>query len=69
QDYDFFYGELEAADGVIVAVGHIPFMEEVASDLAHRMMSFGKGSVACFDVPEGRLSKAQLLWFEKGPRV
>jgi len=33
------------------------------------MVSFDKGSVACFEVPEGRLSKAQLLWFEKGPRV
>lgn len=69
QDYDFFYGELEAADGVIVAVGHIPFMEEVASDFAHRMMSFPKGSVACFDVPDGRLSKAELLWFKKGPKT
>jgi phosphohistidine phosphatase len=68
QDYDFFYGELYAAEGVVVAVGHIPFMEDVASDLAGRMMSFPKGSVACFEVPDGRLSKAQLLWFESGPR-
>ncbi len=68
QDYDFFYGELCAAEGVVVAVGHIPFMEEVASDFAKRMMSFTKGSVACFDVP-GSLAKAQLLWFARGPRV
>ena len=69
QDDDFFYGELFAAEGVVVAVGHIPFMEDVASDLAGRMMSFSKGSVACFEVPDGRLSKAQLLWFERGPRA
>lgn len=69
QDYDFFFGELEAAEGVVLAVGHIPFMEEVASELAKRMMSFPKGSIACFDVPDGRLSKASLAWFAKGPRV
>lgn len=69
QDDDFFYGELFAAEGVVVAVGHIPFMEDVASELAGRMMSFPKGSVACFEVPDGRLSKAQLLWFERGPRA
>lgn len=68
QDYDLFYGELCAAEGVVVAVGHIPFMEEVASDFAKRMMSFTKGSVACFDV-SGSLAKAQLLWFARGPRV
>ena len=69
QDYDFFYGELEAAEGVVVAVGHIPFMEEVAGDFAKRMMSFTKGAVACFDVPDGRMSKAKLLWFESGPKL
>lgn len=69
QDDDFFYGELSAADGVVMAVGHIPFMEDVASDLAGRMMSFPKGSVACFEIPDGRLSKAQLAWFAAGPRV
>lgn len=69
QDGDFFFGELNAADGVVVAVGHIPFMEEVASDLAHRMMTFHKGSVGCFDIPDGRLEKAQLAWFERGPEA
>ena len=68
QDYDFFYGELEAAEGCVVAVGHIPFMEEVAGDLAHRMMSFGKGSIACFEVP-GRLSRAKLLWSAPAPKL
>lgn len=68
QDYDFFYGELEAADGVVVAVGHIPFMEEVAADLAKHMMSFSKGSVACLDVPDGKLGKASIAWFERVPK-
>lgn len=69
QDYDFFCGELEAAEGVVVAVGHIPFMEEVASDLAKQMMSFTKGSVVCFDVSAGSLAKAELMWAERGPRI
>lgn len=69
QDYDFFYGELCAAEGIVVAVGHIPFMEEVAGDLNRQMMSFYKGSVACFEVPEDDLSSARLLWFQNGPRV
>jgi phosphohistidine phosphatase len=69
QDYDFFCGELEAADGVVVAVGHIPFMEEVASDLAKRMMSLTKGSIVCFDLSEGKLAKAKLLFAARGPKV
>ena len=68
QDDDFFFGELDAAEGVVMAVGHIPFMEEVASELAQHMMSFSKGSIACFEVP-GRLSKAKLLWFAPGPKL
>lgn len=69
QDWDLFFGELEVADGVIVAVGHIPFMEEVSSELARRMVSFPKGSIACFDVPDGELNKATLVWFQRGPEV
>ncbi|MBP3893727.1 MAG: histidine phosphatase family protein [Atopobiaceae bacterium] len=69
QDYDYFYGELSAADGVVVAVGHIPFMEEVAADLTKRMMSFTKGAVVCVDVPTGSLAHAKLLWAERGPKV
>ena len=69
QDDGFFYGELEATEGVVIAVGHIPFMEEVASELAGRMMSFPKGSVACFEIADERLSKAKLLWFARGPRA
>lgn len=69
QDWDYFYGELTAANGVVVAVGHIPFMEEVASELSRHMMAFPKGSVACFAVPEEGLHEARLLWFERGPEV
>ena len=69
QDGDFFYGELEAAEGVVVAVGHIPFMEEVASELARKPLSFSKGAVACFDTTSGNLAKAELLWFERGPKT
>ena len=67
QDYEFFYGELMAAEGVVVAVGHIPFMEEVFCDLTRNMHSFGKGSVACLSVPESGLQHATVAWFERVP--
>ena len=67
QDYDFFYGELAAAEGVVVAVGHIPFMEEVVFDLAHQSLPFHKGSIACLEVGEEGLSKAQLAWAMRVP--
>jgi phosphohistidine phosphatase len=69
QDDGQFYGELSVAEGVVVAVGHIPFMEDVASELARVPMSFPKGSVACFDVPEGELRRASLAWFARGPKA
>ena len=69
QDYDFFYGELSAATGVVVAVGHIPFMEEVAEDLTRSFLSFSKGSIACLDVPKAGLRKAELSWFVRGPKA
>lgn len=69
QDYDLFFEELSAAEGVVVAVGHIPFMEDVASDLARMPLSFPKGSVACFDVGEEGLGRANLAWFERGPKA
>ena len=69
QDDDFFFGEIMAADGVVMAVGHIPFMDDVASELAQRMMSFTKGSIACFELTGELLSSAKLAWFVRGPRV
>lgn len=69
QDYDFFYGELMAADGVVVAVGHIPFMEEVACDLAGQLVSFTPGSIACLTVPDAGLERAELEWFARGPQA
>ena len=68
QDYEFFYGELMAAEGVVVAVGHIPFMEEVVADLAHAYVSFSKGTVACLDVSEERLDKSELAWIARVPK-
>ena len=68
QDYDLFYAELEAAEGTVMAVGHIPFMEEVTGDLTGTYLSFPKGSVACFEV-HGDLRRAELVWFARGPRV
>ena len=69
QDNDYFYGELSAAEGVVVGVGHIPFVEEAAADLARHLISFTTGSIACIDVPDGDLAHATLAWFERGPEV
>ena len=69
QDYDFFYGELLAASGVVVAVGHIPFMEEVAADLTGTLMSFSKGCIACVEFADDVLQKGKLAWVARPSEV
>jgi phosphohistidine phosphatase len=66
QDEDTFFGELSVMEGIVVAVGHIPFMDNVASDLAHRSLSFSPGAVACFDVPDRGVYRSKLAWFAQG---
>ena len=67
QDWDFFYGELEAAEGVVVAVGHIPFMHRILWKLTGEDAPFSKGSVASVVFENGDIDKATLEWFVDGP--
>lgn len=70
QDDDVFVAELEAeGTGCIVAVGHIPFMQRLAFELAGVDLPFGKGAVAAISFPTGDLRRGQLDWFVQGPKL
>ena len=74
QDADVFHKLIEqsAEDTCIVAVGHIPFMEDELVDLTGIDLSFAPGSAAALrlEVAPGRAaSGAELLWFVRGPRI
>lgn len=74
QENGLFLSEVASSDArCIVAVGHIPFMNEIAAYLTHEPISFKPGGVAAIDVvlkhgmPAAGACK--LLWFEQGPEV
>ncbi len=74
QDDDAFQTLLEQTpDGAcIVAVGHIPFMEDELADLTGVDLSFAPGSVAAVHLagsPRHAAAGAELLWFVRGPKV
>lgn len=74
QDADAFHKLIEqsAEDTCIVAVGHIPFMEDELVDLTGVDLSFAPGSAAALRLEgaPGRVaSGAELLWFVRGPRI
>lgn len=70
QDVSAFLAELEAAEArTVIAVGHAPFVDNLAARLAEACPSFGKGAVAAFDLPEGASVRGRLLWFVAGPEV
>jgi phosphohistidine phosphatase len=78
QDADAFLDELSTrvleGPGVVVAVGHVPFMEQLAAWLGGYELPFSTGAAAAFELkeppshaPAGR-PPARLLWFVQGPR-
>ena len=74
QNREAFYQELSAtpADATIIAVGHIPFMEDVLERLTGCAIAFKPGSVAAVSLsgdPDSRASEGRLLWFVGGPKV
>ena len=53
QDSAAFLAELEATDApCVIAVGHAPFVDTLASRLVGTCPPFGKGTVAAIDLPE-----------------
>lgn len=67
QDKDAFFDQLKKAKGCVVAVGHVPFMEEVFAQLSGSKLRVGKGSVACFSFEGEDLEHARLAWYVEGP--
>ena len=70
QDANTFLAELEAADApCVVAVGHAPFVDTLASRLADVCPAFDKGAAASFDLPNGPSERGSLRWFVAAPEA
>lgn len=74
QDAEGFLREFEECDApCVVAVGHNPFMDDLAARLTGVGLPFSTGAVAALRVEERpSLSEgpsARLLWFVQGPRA
>ena len=68
QDGAAFIAELEESDApCVIAVGHAPFVDTMAARLAGSCPSFGKGTVAAIDLPEGPSGRGNLRWYVAGP--
>ena len=74
QDQEAFLDDIEdAPDGsVIVAVGHIPLMEDVLERLTGERISFTPGSVAAITLPASprtQIPEGDVLWYVRGPKA
>ena len=68
QDQMEFLDELAQADAdVVVAVGHIPFMEDTTALLCGSFLGFSTGAAAAIELGESG-TRGKLLWFVQGPR-
>ena len=76
QDQGALLDELAATpeDACVVAVGHIPFMEDMLARLCGSAIDFAPGSVAAVELegdPHAGAASAsgRLLWFVRGPKL
>lgn len=70
QDVSAFLAELEAADETtVIAVGHAPFVDNLAARLVGTCPVFDKGAAAAIDLPVGGSGHGTLRWFVAGPQV
>ncbi|HBO61394.1 MAG TPA: hypothetical protein DD645_01670 [Olsenella sp.] len=70
QDMAAFLAELEASDALVVAaVGHAPFVDNLATRLLGQCPSFGKGTAVAIDLPDGASGRGVLRWYVAGPEV
>lgn len=68
-DIDGFLDEVACCeDRTVVAVGHNPFVEQLAIRLGAVAVPFGKGALASFRLAEDATS-GELLWFVQGPHA
>lgn len=69
QDEASFREELSACQAhTVVAVGHVPFMDEVCRDLCGVPLTFATGGVAAIELAAPGERFGRLLWFVQGPR-
>ena len=47
---------------ILIVVGHIPSMEDVASSLTGRLLDMAKGEALCLDMASRRDGAAPILW-------
>ena len=70
QDIRKFLNELcEAKPTTVIAVGHVPFVDQLASRIAGPCPAFGKGAVGAFDLPDGPKGSGTLRWFVGAPKA
>ena len=70
QDVNAFLAELDACDvPCVVAVGHAPFVDHVATRFLGTCPSFNKGSAVAIDLPAGTSGRGSLRWYVAGPEV
>lgn len=68
-DVDGFLDEVACCDGrTVVAVGHNPFVEQLAVRLGAVALPFGKGALASFRLADDA-ANGELLWFVQGLRA
>lgn len=77
QDQQRFLEELQQTNAdTVVAVGHIPFMEDMLARLTGTYLGFDTGAAACVEIDDRfvqRLTstsrKGKLKWFVSGPEA
>ena len=72
QDENAFLDEVVAASAqTVIAVGHIPMMENLVADLAGVELDFKPGAAAALEITRAidDFQPAKLLWFVQGPKV
>ena len=69
QESGTFLNEVETSDATcLIAVGHIPFMNEMAAYLTGSAISFTPGAVAAIELAdEIDLGSGTLSWYVQGP--
>ena len=69
QESGTFLNEVEASDATcLIAVGHIPFMNEMTACLTGSAISFTPGAVAAIELAhEIDLGSGTLSWYVQGP--
>ena len=68
QDLAAFLAELADVQApIVVAVGHVPFMDMAAAHLTGCGLTFGKGAAMAIDLPAGPSARGSVRWYVSGP--